>query len=566
VLEEEAIVFLNRYLDERTVLQKIFDPHGIDFGNYQARELSYFVDFLDAQVFKGLLSAGYVLFIPPSIVAAALLTWGVWATGSGRVFPAVPATTRSLLLLVLFTNYVYLTTMGLFYRATKPLVVPVLLGLLFYVWWRLGPSRTGSDGAGRDFMVAFLLGSLMSALDRQGFFYVLVLGGGLALYWLFHRRSGPLLVGCVVAAAVNGAYNYWLGPWLIHAINRYWPRFNVQRTPIRKLVAPEYYLKAAELLPGYAATLFGGLPVWLFLVVAAGITGALWLRLRRTAAAESAPEPAGGRRRLVLLLLLLFATSQVFMFGVMVWRYPMVYDFMDHRLWYFPWPFQALLVFGLLVLLNHLEPRLDVAGRRIVQGALLLLAVANVAQWGRHREISLHSDWFPKVHDQSTRLKASLREGRTDPLIWGAYREFLHFARDLSPRLTSRITADVREGSGFQRTEMRDGRVFAWSRRGAVLALIVAEPGDYALNGDLWLRSGETVTISREDAVIGTVSRGAEGEGLEPFALTLSLPRGQTELAFGSSLEERDVGSVRYAMAAAFGLFLPRLERLSGLP
>src|SRR5262249_37310040 len=158
-----------------------------------------------------------------------------------------------------------------------------------------------------------------------------------------------------------------------------------------------------------------------------------------------------------------------------------------------------LLVFGLLVLLNHLEPRLDVAGQRIVQGALLLLAVANVAQWGRHREISLHSDWFPKVHDQSTRLQASLRGGETAPQGWGAYREFLHFARALSPRLASRITADVREGSGFHRTEMRDGRVFAWARRGAALALIVGGPGDYALNGELWLRPLETVTISPGD-------------------------------------------------------------------
>src|SRR5262249_25502593 len=152
---------------------------------------------------------------------------------------------------------------------------------------------------------------------------------------------------------------------------------------------------------------------------AAAIAGALWMHFRRTASAEAGAERTGGDRRLVLLLLLLFAASQVFMFGVVVWRYPMVYDFMDHRLWYFPWPFQALLVFGLRVLLNHLEPRLDARGWRIVDGALLLLALANVAQWGRHREISLHSDWFPKVHDQSARLKASLRDGKTDPEIWG---------------------------------------------------------------------------------------------------------------------------------------------------
>ncbi len=559
VLEEETIVFLDHYLDQRSVLEKVFDPRGIDFDNYQARELSYFVDLLDAQVFKRLLRTGRVLLIPLSAVTAALLTWGVWARGSARTFPGVSATTRSLLLLVLFTNYVYLTTMGLFYRATKPMVVPVLLGFLFYVWRRLGAAAAESDGAAWDFVVAFVLGSLMSAFDRQGFFYVVVASGGLGLFWLFRRRGGALLLGSIAAAGANTVYNYLLGPWLIHAINGYWPRFNVQRTPIRKLIDPQYYLKAAELLPGYAATLFGGLPVWLFLVAAA-LTGAFWVHVRRSATAEGA-APGGGSRPLALLLLLLFATSQIFMFGVMVWRYPMVYDWTDHRLWYFPWPFQALLVFGLLVLLSDLLPRLGPRMRRVVHGALVLVAVANVAQWPRYREISLHSDWFPKVYDQTARLKTSLRDGGADPQIWGAYREFLHFVWDLSPALSSRIVADAREGFGFHRTEMREGRVFAWARRGGVLGLVVGQPGGYVLRGELLLRSGETVTVSREGVAIGTVSRAAEGDWPEPFALTLSLPAGRTELALESNLEERDVGGVRDRKAAAFGLFLPRLDR-----
>src|SRR5260221_6428758 len=377
VLEEETIVFLDHYLDQRSVLEKVFDPRGIDFDNYQARELSYFVDLLDAQVFKRLLRTGRVLLIPLSAVTAALLTWGVWARRSARPFPGVSATTRSLLLLVLFTNYVYLTTMGLFYRATKPMLVPVLLGFLFYVWRRLGAAAAESDGAAWDFVVAFVLGSLMSAFDRQGFFYVVVASGGLGLFWLFRRRGGAVLLGSIAAAGANTVYNYLLGPWLIHAINGYGPRFKVQRTPIRKLIDPQYYLKAAELLPGYAATLFGGLPVWLFLVAAA-LTGAFWVHVRRSATAEGA-APGGGSRPLALLLLLLFATSQIFMFGVMVWRYPMVYDWTDHRLWYFPWPFQALLVFGLLVLLSDLLPRLGPRMRRVVHGALVLVAVAHVA-------------------------------------------------------------------------------------------------------------------------------------------------------------------------------------------
>ena len=108
---------------------------------------------------------------------------------------------------------------------------------------------------------------------------------------------------------------------------------------------------------------------------------------------------------------------------------------------------------------------------------------------------------------------------------------------------------------------MREGRVFAWVRRGGVLGLVVGQPGDYVLRGELLLRSGETVTVSREGVAIGTVSRAAEGDWPEPFALMLSLPAGRTELALGSNLEERDVGGARDRKAAAFGLFLPRLDR-----
>jgi hypothetical protein len=560
VLEEETIVFMNHYLDHRSVLEKVFDPRGIDFDNYQARELSYFVDLLDAQVFERLLRAGYVLFIPLSAIAATLLTWAVWARGSARTFGSVPATTRSLLLLLLFTNYVFVTTMGLFYRAAKPMVVPVLLGLLFYVWRRLAAPASKPHSAAWDFGVAFGLGTLMSAFDRQGFFYLLVIAAGLALFWLFHRRGAALFVGCIAAAVVNVVYNHVVGPWLIHAINGYWPRFNVQRTPFRKLVDPQIYVKACELLPGYAATLFGGLPIWLFLLVAAAVAVGLWRHLRTAADAET----GGNDTRLTVLLLVLFATSQVFMFGVMVWRYPMVYDFTDHRLWYFPWPFQALLVFGLLVLFGRAFPRLGGPGRALVNASLVLLAAANLAAWPRDREISLHSQWFPKIHDQTARLKASLRDGKTDPQIWGAFREFLYFAWDRSPVLASRIGTDVREGSGFHRTELRDGRIFAWARRGAALELFAGVPGDYSLRGELWLRPGETVTASRDEVVVGTVSRKGADEGPQSFALTLpSLPAGRTVLALGSNLEERDVDGIRYAKAAAFGIIAPELERLA---
>jgi hypothetical protein len=562
VLEEETIVFVGHYLDERPVLEKVFDPHGNDFDTYQARELSYVFDFLDAQWLKALFRSGIVLFIPPSAILAAVLTWVVFARGSARAFPGLPAPTRSLVLLVLVTNYVFLTTMGLFYRATKPMLTPFLLGLLFFLWTRLGRDSK-PKAAARDFGVVFGLGVLTSAFDRQGFFYVAVLAVALGVVWAFRRQGAALLLGALGAAAASAAYNYALGPLVIHAVNGYWPRFNYQRMPVRKLLDPTFYAKAIELLPEYTATLCGGFPTGLFglLAVAAAMA---WLRLRRKTRAGDAP-PAGATR-LAVLLLALFLASQIFMFAAMIMRYPMVYDWADHRLWYFPWPFQAILAFGLLAVLADVWPRTGPRGHRFLDLALLLLVVANVAQWPRHREISLHSAWFPKIHAQTERLVASLHDGKADPGLYGAYREFLHFIWDRSPAFRSRISAEPREGPGFYRTELRDGRLFAWARKGASLDLVAGDAGDYRLEGDLWLRSGETVSVARAGALAAQVRREAEGEGPAPLSLALALPAGHTELTFESDRDERDVGGLRDRKAVSFGLFLPTVEPVRTTP
>jgi hypothetical protein len=560
VLEEETIVFLNHYLDGRGAFEKVFDPHGNDFDTYQARELSYFFDFLDAQWLRTWLRAGLVFFIPPSAFAASILTWAVFLRGSGRAFPALPVATRCLVLLVLLTSYVFLTTMGLFYRATKPLLVPVLLGTLFFLWARLRrDARTSSPV--REFAAVFGLGCLMSAFDRQGFFYLAVLTGALAIYWLARRAGAALGLGALAATLASAAYDYGVGPWLIHAVNGYWPRFNYQRMPVRKLADLSYYRKAAELLPEYAATLFGGFSTWLF-AIAAVVALVAWLRLWRRQPAIAQP----GARWLGPAFITLFLVSQVFMFAAMIMRYPQVYAWADHRLWYYPWPFQAILAFGLLAGLDAIWPRTGLRGRRVVDMALVLLVVANVAQWPRHREISLHSDWFPKIHDQTERLKSSLREGRADPQIYGAYREFLHFAWDLSPVLASLVTTDVNPGPGFYRSELREGRLFAWAEPRASLVLLTHDAGAYSVRGELWLRPGEAITVTRAGNPIDRVESRADADGTVPFSFDLVLPAGRTELTFDSNLKERAVGTLRDRKTAAFGLFVPVLDRTGTTP
>ena len=48
VLDGEAIMFVINYADDRTPLQKVFNPQLNDFNTFQARELSFLFDYLDA--------------------------------------------------------------------------------------------------------------------------------------------------------------------------------------------------------------------------------------------------------------------------------------------------------------------------------------------------------------------------------------------------------------------------------------------------------------------------------------------------------------------------------------
>ena len=70
LIEIEATQFVQNYLADRPVLAHVFDPRRNDINTYQARELSYFIDYLDAQVFRHLMHWDLALFIPLSAIVA----------------------------------------------------------------------------------------------------------------------------------------------------------------------------------------------------------------------------------------------------------------------------------------------------------------------------------------------------------------------------------------------------------------------------------------------------------------------------------------------------------------
>lgn len=543
VLEEEAIGFLGNYWGERSIPQRILDPRGYDF--YQGRELSYAVDFLDAQWTRLVLSTGRTWFIPPSAVAASLAVVAAWLGLAPRAFPALGRATSALLLLVYLSNFAVLSTMGLLYRSAKPLVTPLLLTLLLYA---LAEHRHPRAARGAAFGVAFALSLTMSLLDRQGLFYAAGLALVLGVAWLRERRPPAILLGTVAAIATALVYNYLLGPWLIHAVNGYWPSLRFQRIRPGRLASPRLWVEALHLLGDWTSVLLGSLPVTL---LAGAAVSLLALYLAR-----------GGRdrlraRTLGALGLAVAAVAQLAMVAIMVERHEPV-TWVDHRTWYYPLPYQAVLLVGLAWGLE----RPGVARGSPVRAAplLLLLVGANLAQWPERTLIMESGPWFGDVCRRSARLERSLATGQADTLLDGDYRAFFFDCLGRFPRLGARAGPLVREGSGVERVGVRDGRLFAWAQRESHVAASAPVAGRHHLAGGLWLRPGETVSIllgTQPPRLVTEVSHSGLSEGREFFSFTASLPAGRTDVLLLSRLPEMEIRRDGERIPVAFGLLLP---------
>src|SRR5713101_6840438 len=85
IIDSEAMEFILNYLQKRPFLSTIFDPQINDWGAYQARELSYVFDWIDARVFAALLDRHVLIFIPLSGLLGLIALSGVYFFGARKV-------------------------------------------------------------------------------------------------------------------------------------------------------------------------------------------------------------------------------------------------------------------------------------------------------------------------------------------------------------------------------------------------------------------------------------------------------------------------------------------------
>jgi len=262
-LHWESSAFLLNYTDGRGFWTQIWDVQKNDWGLYQARELSYIFDRLDANFIDWSIRRHWIHFY--SLSALLLVTGVVWVQ-QWLLRVELKVSSAAAGLISFWFVLLECVSGNLFFRSAKYLAgLGIAIVFLFTVRMLRQNSRGNLAG-----LAAGLL--LLILADRQGMFYAVLytLTGAVMLL----RRDGawrqPLMAG--LAVSVFGIfYNVYLAPLLIYEATGYGPSFAYQQLPEMQLPALIDGVKYVLSNLGFALTGFAAGAMWCGLAAGAGV-------------------------------------------------------------------------------------------------------------------------------------------------------------------------------------------------------------------------------------------------------------------------------------------------------
>lgn len=410
IIDREGMAFVLNYLADRPLLATIFDPSRNDWGAYQARELSYFFDFIDARVFAALLDRGLLLFIPLSGVVGLVAVTAVYLWGATRVL-RLNSVSAALLVSLFLSCIVIQASTAILYRSSKITLSVAFLAILFLVTSLVRQTGGGRRASSGKLAGVFLLGLALSMCDRQGFFLLAALTIIVALLWLTarvrkataHGHHLAVTVTCLGALAVATLYNYVLAPAVVQWANGYVPSFDYQRLPMADLYNWELAEHAWAMFRKQTGHFFGNAPFGVVsTLVAIGWVATVWSS-RATGHSRSSTKTLLTDDVIVLL----FATSgtMVAMFALMILRHPAVFSIPDHSLWYYWTPMHVAMLFGVTLWITSLRESGGRVGKVVIYSLVLLMIAGNVVHYDEQRAVMTHSErWFKGQYERSQRL------------------------------------------------------------------------------------------------------------------------------------------------------------------
>ena len=404
IIDSEAMEFVLNYLQKRPFFAQIFDPQINDWGAYQARELSYVFDLIDARVFATMLYHQVLLFVPFSGVLGLVAVSAVYFWGARRVL-GLNRVMASMLLSLFLSCIVVQASTPILYRSSKIVLSVALLAFFFYTFSLISIDTTRQVTPLKS-AALFPLGLVMALSDRQGFYYlisatiIVLMLGLIAKARGVARERGYLRVIFINAAAIGATifYNRIFAPWLIHTLNGYWPNFSYQNLPWSKLLDPTLPTKTWHLFDQQVSFFFGNIP-FLLLVAMIVIVGLVITWKWRSA--------INNTHLILLAVSLVAAVSIIGLLAAMVARHPAVYSVRDHSFWYYTLSVQVVILIGVSVWLCFIPPDKGPRFNPLAYAVIAILIAGNTLQYRSQREIMIHSTkWFDEQYAHSQELVA----------------------------------------------------------------------------------------------------------------------------------------------------------------
>jgi hypothetical protein len=275
VLSPEIESRLPYYLSHGSLPGKLFDSDYLDWGMYQARELSYFFDYIDCNFIAWSVALGHPHFLSLThyvfLILISLVLWR-FAVEELKLKSWI-----ALCVLLLFWTTPDVFLGGAFFRTSKIGVALAVVVLYWQIFRILRATRENPEHclSTRLWLVCFGWAWAATLFDRQGVFMVAVILVFLGFRFLGYREKSVLkLSGAFVAAfALSLLYNYMIAPLLTLWINGYWPDFKYQHLPWSALAQrPAFFITSGISIYFDAVRFFlGNIPQWGAVVVVVGL-------------------------------------------------------------------------------------------------------------------------------------------------------------------------------------------------------------------------------------------------------------------------------------------------------
>ena len=398
IVVRAARAFILNYLADRPLAAILFDPSLNDWGAYQARELSYLIDYFDAHILAGLHSQGVLLFVPASGALGLGLFMVVYSTGARRLLCLDRVSTAALLSWFL-SSIVVQASSAIFYRSAKILVSLLLLTFLFQTISLVQTDRTRRPAVSM-YVLLFFVGFAMVLSDRQGLFFLLLF---LSLYVLWVVASPPLsrphtqtslsIFGVCLAAVLGGTvYNEAIAPSLIRTLNSYEPDFSYQALNLGSLWSIAPWQQAGQMFIHQTELWWGDIPVWVLITL---LPAVYWWSKKTTMNGRALVRDA--------LLTLATVGGLLLMIALMIIRHPAVYTIPDHSYWYYFLPIQVVFLLGTSLLCSRLAIHQSKwrIGFWLAVGILVGL---NMSHYSTYRNVMLASSWFSEQAAYTERI------------------------------------------------------------------------------------------------------------------------------------------------------------------